>query len=118
MREGKEKNGSGQPGAIHNPCSQAFNTVSKTLAVQTHWSSPFSQLITRSVVARLLVASTTDSVRALALRGGLGPGSSVPRLRSAEKAAVHALPLKPVAASTALQSTHPGEGYRSWPPHH
>lgn len=85
MREGKEKNGSAQPGAIHNPCSQAFNTVSKVLEVQTV-EFTFQSTDNPQLFPDSLVASTTDTMsEPLPYRGGLGPGSSHPHFCSARE---------------------------------
>lgn len=105
MREGKEKNGSAQPGAIHNPCSQAFNTVSKVLEVQTveftfqSTDNPQYFLTPWWHQQRTQCQSPCPTGEAL--------GQAAVSLTSVlqEKAAAHPLQLKPVVARTAPYSS-------------
>lgn len=82
MREGKEKNGSAQPGAIHNLCSQAFNTVSKLLEVQT---VEFTFQSTDNPWYFLTPWWHQQRMMPLPYPGGLGPGSSHPHFCSARE---------------------------------
>lgn len=90
MHEGKQKNGSAQPGASHNPCSQALNTDSKPLEVQT-WNSLLSQLTAPAVSPESLAAPTTKQCQSLRPTGeavrrvAVSPACGLPREEAAAR---------------------------------
>lgn len=101
MREGKEKNGSAQPGAIHNLCSQAFNTVSKLLEVQTVEFTFQSTDNPWYFLTPWWHQQRTQCQSPCPTREALGQAAVTPTSVLQEKAAAHPLQLKPVVARTA-----------------
>lgn len=116
MHEEKEKNGSAPPGAIRNPCSQALNTDSQPLEVQTR-NSLLSQLTAHAVLPESLGHLEQNTTpEPLPSWGGRRTGavSRAPGLPR-EEAAAGNLELKSEAARAALDDTGPREPCMSLP---